>query len=158
MSSSYAKIRPKRSSKTEWELINPILLAGELGVEYPDTGLGTGLVKIKIGDGLTAWNDLKYAINPSSATSIYGGDAKNSHDIWLRSDTNANWIATDPILGLGETVYDQTYRCYKTGDSVHKYSELPFIGLEKSDYDFDFGDEDDNTNESDNNIDFGENE
>ena len=39
---SFAKIRPRRSTKTEWELINPILMEGELGIEYPDSGIGTG--------------------------------------------------------------------------------------------------------------------
>lgn len=152
---TYAKIRPRRSSKTEWELINPILLEGELGIEYPDKGLGTGLVKVKIGDGVTRWNDLSYAINPDSATSIYGGTAVESNDIWLRSDTNSNWNNIDPVLGIGEIVYDQTYRCFKVGDSVHKYSELPFIGLRRTDFDWDFGDEDDNDNDSSKMVDLG---
>lgn len=38
----------------EWTEKNPILLAGEIGIEK-DTG------KFKFGDGITNWNDLEYA-------------------------------------------------------------------------------------------------
>lgn len=153
---SYAKIRPRRSSTAEWELYNPILLEGEMGIEYPDSGLGTGFVKVKFGDGITPWNDLAYAINPNMATAIHGGNAVNFSDIWLRADLKDNWLSIDPVLGLNELVYDQTYKCFKVGDGIHKFSELDYIGWNKEDYDWDFGDEDDNPNDSNKFREFGE--
>ena len=60
---AYVRIRPRRSTKNQWEYANPILSEGELAFEVPDTGVGTGLVNIKMGDGVTAWNALPYAFN-----------------------------------------------------------------------------------------------
>lgn len=60
---AYAKIRPKRGTKSQWELANTVLAEGELGIEVPDAGIGKGQVKIKQGDGFTPWNSLPYAID-----------------------------------------------------------------------------------------------
>jgi hypothetical protein len=62
---SYAKIRPRRGTASQWTTANPILAEGEIGVEVPDDGVGTGLVKIKFGDGSTAWTDLPYGTEPA---------------------------------------------------------------------------------------------
>ena len=48
-----ARIQHKYDTASNWATNNPVLLAGELGIEA-----GTGL--IKIGDGITAWNSLAY--------------------------------------------------------------------------------------------------
>lgn len=61
---AYAKIRPRRGTATEWSTANPILAEGEIGIEVPDDGVGTGLVRIKFGDGATAWDDLPYGVSP----------------------------------------------------------------------------------------------
>ena len=58
---AYVRIRPRRSTRDEWEYYNPILAEGEIGIEVPDTGVGT--IKIKMGDGVTRWKDLPYGIN-----------------------------------------------------------------------------------------------
>ena len=47
-----------------------VLASGELFVEAPDTGVGTGQHKIKIGDGTTAYNSLPYAIGDTSNDKI----------------------------------------------------------------------------------------
>lgn len=43
----------RRGSSAEWESVNPILREGE-------PGLDTTLHKIKIGDGVTPWNQLEF--------------------------------------------------------------------------------------------------
>lgn len=53
----------KRGQSAAWTRVNPILEPGEPGFEL-DTG------KLKIGDGSTNWNDLKY----------FGGEANLSVD------------------------------------------------------------------------------
>ena len=98
---SYAKIRPRRSTKTEWELVNPILMEGELGIEFPDSGIGTGLCKFKIGDGFKKWSELAYAFDASNAGSIHGGTVSISNDICLRTGTTDEWETENPVLGLG---------------------------------------------------------
>ncbi|AIX17313.1 structural protein [Synechococcus phage ACG-2014b] len=47
------RIQLRRGSATQWSNSNPTLAQGELGIEL-DTG------RIKIGDGVTAWNSLRY--------------------------------------------------------------------------------------------------
>ena len=68
---------PRRGSATGMTAADKksiVLAAGELFVEYPDTGVGSGPVKVKIGDGTTDYEHLAYAIEPpeySTAIVIY---------------------------------------------------------------------------------------
>lgn len=48
-----ARITQRCDTAANWTSINPVLLLAEFGVES-DT------LKIKIGDGVTAWNNLNY--------------------------------------------------------------------------------------------------
>lgn len=138
---SYAKLRPRRSTKTEWELINPVLMEGEMGIEYPDTGIGTGLCKFKLGDGFKKWSELPYAFNAYAAEAIYGGTVSVHNDLCLRYGTTEEWETTNPVLALGEIVFDVTKGSIKVGDGEHSFNELDYIGGSMmEDYDFDFGD------------------
>ena len=47
------RIQLRRDGAQQWANVNPILAQGELGIEI-DTS------RIKVGDGVTAWNSLKY--------------------------------------------------------------------------------------------------
>ena len=157
---SYAKLRPRRSTKTEWELINPILMEGEMGIEFPDSGIGTGLCKFKLGDGFKRWSDLPYAFNASSAEAIYGGTVSVFHDICLRSGTTAEWETSNPVLGLGEIVFDITKGAIKIGDGEHQFTSLEYIGYTwELDQEYDFGDIDEGEivpGPDDKDYDFGE--
>ena len=155
----YAKLRPRRSTATEWSTINPVLLEGELGIEYPDTGVGTGLCKFKIGDGYTQWNSLPYAFDATSAHAIYGGTPSVSFDICLRSGTTDEWNVEDPVLKYAEIVFDSTVNAFKCGDGEHSFTELEYIGFNwEMDEDYDFGDLDDGGHHSpeDKDYDFGD--
>lgn len=134
---SYAKLRPRRGTKTEWELINPILMEGEIGIEFPDSGIGTGLCKFKIGDGKKTWSELEYAFNAEAATAIYGGTVDVSNDICLRYGTTTEWELANPILAKGEVVYDINVNSLKIGDGIHSFTQLSYIG---GSGEFDFGD------------------
>ena len=59
MATLKTKIVLRNDLAAQWQQYNPVLLAGEAGVEV-DTGL------FKIGDGVTAWNSLDYANNQIS--------------------------------------------------------------------------------------------
>lgn len=54
-----AKIKHRIGSSVRWAETNPILLAGEIGIEQ-DTGYA------KAGDGSTRWTDLDYLGTPDS--------------------------------------------------------------------------------------------
>ena len=141
---SFKNFRPRRSTKAEWEQYNPILLEGEMGIEVPDSGSGTGLVKIKFGDGHTPWTNLPYGLDSNEASSIHGGTVAVGHDICLRSGTNEEWTASNPVLGLGELVLDITKMGIKVGDGVTRFNQLKYIGNFDDEFDFDFGDEEEN--------------
>lgn len=141
---SYAKIRPRRSTRTEWETVDPILMEGELGVEFPDSGIGTGLCKFKLGNGTKKWSELPYAFDATSALNIDGGSVTVPHNILLRRGTTEEWTSYNPVLGNGEIVYDETKKSIKVGDGSSRFSDLDYIGGDwETDQDFDFGDIDD---------------
>lgn len=41
-----------------WQSVNPVLGAGEFGIEK----LSGGQYNLKVGDGVTAWNNLQYLV------------------------------------------------------------------------------------------------
>lgn len=124
---SYAKIRPRRGTAYEWSTVNPILDEGELGIEFPDSGIGTGLCKFKLGDGSTKWNDLPYAFDAASANSITGGTVESFHLIQLRSGSSDQWSTVNPVLNLNEIAYDSTANSFKVGDGSTKWNDLSYI-------------------------------
>ena len=58
------RMQQKRDTALNWQTNNPVLLAGELGIET-DTG------KLKIGDGVSHWNDLNYFSGSTGTVSKY---------------------------------------------------------------------------------------
>ena len=78
--------RPRGDIKSNWELANPILKLREMGIEW-ETTVGVGKAKIKFGDGVTAWNNLNYAVDVASQ---------------IQSDTKSNWTSNNPVLGKDE--------------------------------------------------------
>ena len=124
------KIRPRRGSASEWASLNITLAEGEFGVEYSDEGIQAGNIRIKIGDGVTPWNNLPYAINANEASSIYGGHIASNHVIGLKHATTAQWTTVDPILETGEIVFDDTKQSLKVGDGIHRFTDLRYIGEE----------------------------
>lgn len=125
---AYSKIRPRRDTLENWLAINPILAEGEFVIEAPETGVGTGLIKVKIGDGIKRYNALPYAFDGTAANAIYGGDVYEWHDIYIRTGTTDEWEDVNPILGLGEITYDITEKRFKVGDGTNHWHDLKYIG------------------------------
>lgn len=61
---SFYKIRPRAGTASQWTTANPVLAEREIGFEFPAGGIGTGEIKAKMGNGVSHWNDLAYAILP----------------------------------------------------------------------------------------------
>lgn len=123
---AFAKIRPRRSTRVQWESINPILEEGELGIEYPDTGIGTGLCKFKLGDGFTKWTELPYAFDGNSA-GVNGGNVSLGNDIILRTGTTTEWENSNPVLKKGEIVFNSTLGSFKIGDGKTNFKNLDYF-------------------------------
>lgn len=60
---------PRRGRKSTMVSKNPILRKGEFFIEVPESGVGTGPIKIKVGDGIHEYADLPYAIDLEDAIS-----------------------------------------------------------------------------------------
>lgn len=56
-------LKPKRGKATTLATLNPLLENGEICLEIPDTGAGSGRGRIKVGDGVHNWNDLEYFVD-----------------------------------------------------------------------------------------------
>lgn len=72
---------------SEWTAANPVLFKNEMGIERQDDGT----CKIKIGDGSTAWSDLKYYDStPTKITDVYIGtnEPTNGAQLWISSNFN----------------------------------------------------------------------
>ena len=139
----YKKFRPARGTKYEWETINPVLVEGEWVVEVPDSGVGTGLSKFKIGDGTNKYVDLPYAFDGTAAASFNGGNAVNYNLLQLRGTSAANWRQVNPVLAQNEIGYDETNRSFKIGDGSTRWNDLLYIKADSFVVeDYDFGDMD----------------
>jgi hypothetical protein len=65
---STVRIQVRRGTASEWTTANPVLAAGEMGVE-------TNTNKFKFGNGSSAWTALSYAASDSAAISEISQDA-----------------------------------------------------------------------------------
>ena len=145
----YVKIRPRRGAYSYWRSKNPVLLPGELALEYPDSGdISSGNVKFKVGDGETDWNHLNYcSINAAVATSITGGDVSSTNLIAIKRGTTSEWESSNPVLQLGEIVYDITKGEIKVGDGINRFTDLRYVGQTwESNKIYDFGNYDNDEN------------
>jgi len=85
------RIQLRRGGAQEWANANPTLAQGELGIEL-DTG------RFKIGDGVTAWNSLRYE-RPIESTS-------NTANTLVQRDADGNFSAgtiTSTLIGNAST-------------------------------------------------------
>ncbi len=55
-------IKLRRGTASQWTTVNPVLAAGEIGLE-------TNTNRTKYGDGVTAWSSLPYSVADASGTS-----------------------------------------------------------------------------------------
>ena len=92
------KFRLRRGTSEAWNRVNPVLLYGEPGFEK-DTN------KLKIGDGVKAWNDLPYLtqdfhigkddktiIYENNQLSLYGYETAAVGQFPVKGENNLEWI------------------------------------------------------------------
>lgn len=79
--------RPRGDIKSNWESANPVLKEREMGVEW-ETKIGSGKAKVKFGDGITAWNDLDYAVYDTDKLGLSGGTMTGAIDMNQNSIEN----------------------------------------------------------------------
>lgn len=79
------RIRVRRASKLDWAAANPVLLAGEIGLES-DTQ------RLKAGDGISAWVDLPYITAGSDG---FDGNLSSLQDVDLAAAVDGSLLVYD---------------------------------------------------------------
>lgn len=67
-------IKNRRATKSQWSLIDPVLAAGEIGLE-----IGTN--KLKIGNGLSVWSKLSYVVDETKWASLVAAAIANNETV-----------------------------------------------------------------------------
>ena len=106
------KIIQRHDTAANWTSVNPILAAGEIGVE-------TDTSKFKFGDGVTAWNSLSYAAGE-------GGGGSGTTLISTDGTTTYNKLALGNTLSVTDTSTKELNGLTQTGGTLN--SELEFTG------------------------------
>lgn len=101
-----ARIRPRRGTATQWATVNPTLAEGEIGIEFPDTGIGTGLVKIKFGDGEKAWNDLPYGFDVDLIAEAIGTVRYNNDTGYIQILIDGVWTDWEIVKAEGRYLFN----------------------------------------------------
>lgn len=114
-------IQNKRGPAANWQTKNPVLAAGEIGVE-------TDTHKFKFGDGATAWNDLAYA---GADEAQINGLIAAAEDRYFSVVRNADEADNDAIArALGEETASKGDICViKTalGTTPESYSFMGYV-------------------------------
>ena len=102
------KFQLRRDTSTNWSSINPVLYAGEPGVE-------TNTGQIKVGDGIRTWNQLPY-VGSGGTTGPTGASGSGTtiassygySQTMMISNTNATFFKYDSTYTTtGETSADK---------------------------------------------------
>lgn len=109
-------IKLRRGTATEWTTANPILAAGEMGIE-------TDTSKFKFGDGVTAWNTLAYASAGGGGTGdvTAAGDNKFTGKNTFIGGVN---IAGSPLTVDGLATLNQATASYLNATSITSNGEI----------------------------------
>lgn len=110
------RIKLRRDTTQNWMDVNPILANGEMGIEA-DTR------RVKIGDGATAWMDLKYAI--TGDLRIDGKTVNTELGVSIASQDPETWVSTvkarDNWAGMNGICYDSMGNLYMSGWTEYGY-------------------------------------
>jgi hypothetical protein len=114
-----AKIQFRRDEAIDWVTANPILSEGEIGLEL-DTGF------LKIGDGITHWNALLYAIKHASLSDLQGGAIGEHYHLTAAEQSNLHAPGSDDqvLTGLFHSNREALDVVTGTNSGDHAYNSL----------------------------------
>ena len=115
-------IQQRAGTAAQWVSANPVLAAGEMGIES-DTK------KFKFGNGTTAWTALGYGVgvnDPAGMTVIWANVVDKPMD--FLSNTAANFTSSNPKLPLGTFGYEVDTQKFKIGDGTTFWNALRYSG------------------------------
>ena len=92
-------IKIRRDTWVGWRDANTVLNDGELGLD-------TTYNKVKVGNGVTAWNDLKYGLDFSDIKSTLVPDSDASFDVGTSSKRFRDLYLSNKVIHLGDGVIE----------------------------------------------------
>ena len=122
------RLQLRRDTAANWTSENPILSLGEPGVE-------TDTLKLKLGDGVTAWNSLDYAISQDFGdltnvpTTISGYGITDAISLSNLSATTAPTPSGDGSLAFNDTSGEFTYTPPETDKKANNAAIVYAIAL-----------------------------
>jgi hypothetical protein len=95
------RIQLRRDTATDWTSANPVLAAGELGVE-------TDTDQFKIGDGSTVWASLAYGgiVGPAGTNGTNGADGADGADSVAAATSPLAYNAGTQTISIDLSSYD----------------------------------------------------
>lgn len=102
---AYKIIRPRHGIKSLWNTYKSrIYKLGEMLVESPESGVGSGPVNIKFGDGVTDYEKLPYAVLAPVSEVSEGVDNPPTSDAVKKAIENATPELPDDLLSQSDVV------------------------------------------------------
>ena len=137
MSDKFKVFKPRRGTRTVMANAkkNTILSSGELFIEVPDSGPGTGKSKVKMGDGVTPYAELPYMLggdvsleefNYTPNTSKTPNDALkatasgNELGAIIAGMRQAAMLNDKSILDLSQNILDQGKNITQVQNQINK--------------------------------------
>jgi len=126
MTTVYARLQVRRDTSANWEAENPILADGEIG-------FATDAKAEKIGDGLTAWNDLLSRPSQEQILAVQAAAEQAASDAQQRLDgATAAQGSAEAARDETQTLRDQTYTYKQDVASAIVYQDLASIAEQKA--------------------------
>ena len=131
---STVRIQVRRGTSSEWTTANPVLAAGEMGVE-------TNTNKFKFGNGTDAWTALAYAASDSQAIGEISQDAINNAlsvgaGLTKTYDDGANTITvtvnTDVMSTKAFATSEATAKAAAAQTAAEEYTDSAISGVNNS--------------------------
>ena len=118
------QIQIRRGTASQWTSTNPVLAAGELGLET-DTG------KVKAGNGSSNWNSLSYVgAGVTAGTGLSGGGTSGT--VTLSIDTNTTVDKTTAQTLTNKTISGSSNTLSNIGNSSLTNSAITINGTSVS--------------------------
>lgn len=113
----------RRGTAAEWTAENPVLAAGEIGVELGATS--TDPQKFKVGNGVSTWTQLPYASETAAGSLPIGGTVGQVLIKASATDGDANWTTLTPaMVGAEPAIASGSAGSYWSGNKTF----VPFFG------------------------------